>query len=55
MLTQTGRVVEIKGDLLPLEYPDFMQNKYRSSYKSDTIIGKLFRNLKVRKEMGKRE
>jgi len=44
---QTGKVVVLEDNLHLDKYPDFMQNKDWPSYKSETIIGKLFRKLKV--------
>ena len=47
---KTGKVVTIPQDLKPMLYPDFMQNKYKKSYESSSIIGRLYREIQVSTE-----
>ncbi|KAL0691180.1 hypothetical protein Bca4012_090859 [Brassica carinata] len=43
---KTGVEVKIPSHLYVKEYPDFMENQNKLAYKSKTVIGKLFRELK---------
>ncbi|KAG2246169.1 hypothetical protein Bca52824_085797 [Brassica carinata] len=43
---KTGVEVKIPPHLYVKEYPDFMENQNKLAYKSKTVIGKLFRELK---------
>ena len=45
---KTGVVVEVPRELRPTRFPDFMQNKQKEAYVSQTIIGRLYREIKVR-------
>src|SRR5437763_1121792 len=38
-----------KVRILPIisKYPDFMEHKYKNSYKSEKVLGKLYRNIKI--------
>ncbi|EJW04010.1 hypothetical protein EDEG_01704 [Edhazardia aedis USNM 41457] len=42
---KTGYVARLPDDLLPSSYPDFMQQN--SQYKSDKILGKMYRRCKI--------
>ena len=51
---KTGVVVEVSRELRPTRFPDFMQNKQKEAYPSQTIIGRLYREIKVRLAQGPR-
>ena len=51
---KTGVVVEVPRELRPTRFPDFMQNKQKEAYASQTIIGRLYREIKVRHVQGPR-
>ncbi|CAO2825805.1 unnamed protein product [Amaranthus hypochondriacus] len=43
---KTGKVVTMPNDLKPKMYPDFMGKPENHSYKSDRILGRLYRRIK---------
>jgi len=43
---KTGEVVEVPYSLRPKMYPDFMEKHDKPTYKSQSVIGKLFRQVK---------
>ncbi|XP_076914711.1 putative RNA-dependent RNA polymerase 1 [Bidens hawaiensis] len=43
---KTGVPAEIPGNLRPKEYPDFMEKPDKTTYESQNVIGKLFREVK---------
>eukprot|EP00252_Welwitschia_mirabilis_P013644 TRINITY_DN2_c0_g1_i3.p1 TRINITY_DN2_c0_g1~~TRINITY_DN2_c0_g1_i3.p1 ORF type:complete len:545 (+),score=84.82 TRINITY_DN2_c0_g1_i3:7546-9180(+) len=43
---KTGVPAVVSGNLVPKEYPDFMEREDRPTYLSDRIIGKLYRSVK---------
>ncbi|KAI8486629.1 hypothetical protein Bbelb_356040 [Branchiostoma belcheri] len=44
---KTGQCPELKGDLRPDKYPDFMMKSDKPQYRSEKIIGKLFRQCQA--------
>ncbi|KAI3730498.1 hypothetical protein L1987_61668 [Smallanthus sonchifolius] len=43
---KTGVPAEIPSNLRPKEYPDFMEKPDKTTYESQNVIGKLFREVK---------
>ncbi|KAJ1267762.1 hypothetical protein BS78_07G082900 [Paspalum vaginatum] len=46
-LPKTGKIVTMPPSLRPTEYPDFMEKDEAISYKSEKIIGKLYRTIRL--------
>ncbi|KAD2804274.1 hypothetical protein E3N88_37651 [Mikania micrantha] len=44
--SKTGVPAELPGNLRPKEYPDFMEKPDKTTYESQNVIGKLFREVK---------
>ncbi|XP_024517545.1 probable RNA-dependent RNA polymerase 1 [Selaginella moellendorffii] len=42
---KTGIPAVIPVDLRPRDYPDFMENEFKSTYTSQSVLGKLYRSL----------
>ncbi|KAJ0561330.1 putative RNA-directed RNA polymerase [Helianthus annuus] len=43
---KTGKIVNMPTQLKPKQYPDFMGKENFQSYKSEKILGKLYRQIK---------
>jgi RNA-dependent RNA polymerase len=49
---KTGHPAVLPSGLRPRSYPDFMENEDKPSYKSESILGQLYRDVKEKTNGG---